>query len=76
MASCILSGVVGFLLGAGGIALLSVVPLPEGFSRPVLDLETATLSFSLLALVAVVVGFYPARAAALLPPVEALRERG
>ena len=73
--SCILSGALGFLLGAGGITLLAFVPLPEGISRPVLDLETAALSFGLLALVAAVVGYYPARAAASLPPVQALRER-
>ncbi len=73
--TCILSGLLGFLLGSGGIALLAAVPLPEGFSRPVLDIETAALSFGLLALVAVIVGYYPARAAARLPPIAALRDR-
>ncbi len=70
---CVLSGGVGFLLGAGGIALLGAVPLPEGFSRPVLDLRTTALALALLSATAVTVGIYPARRAARLPPVEALR---
>ena len=73
---CLLSGVLGFALGALGIWLLGVVTLPEGFSRPQLDFSTATLASSLLGGVAVVVAVYPARKAARLPPVEALREHG
>jgi putative ABC transport system permease protein len=73
---CFASGALGFLLGAGGIALLAIVPLPEGFSRPDLDLRTAGTAFGLLAAVAVAVGVVPARRAAGQPPVEALRSRG
>jgi len=67
------SGGLGFLLGAAGIGLLQDLPLPEGFSRPVLDAQVGFLAFGLLAIVAALVGFYPARRAALLVPVEALK---
>ncbi len=76
VAGCFASGAVGFALGASGIALLNAVPLPDGFSRPILDLETAGTAFLLLTGVAIVVGVAPARRAAALPPVEALRARG
>jgi ABC-type lipoprotein release transport system permease subunit len=73
---CFLSGALGFLLGAAGIALLAGLPLPQGFSRPVLDLRAASMAFGLLAAAAVLAGLYPARRAALLTPVQALRTRG
>ncbi len=71
--ACFASGALGFLLGSGGIALLQGLPLPEGFSRPVLDWQVAALAFGLLGAVAILVGVYPARRAALLAPVEALK---
>jgi len=74
--ACVISGVLGFLVGMTGIYLLAWVPLPAGFSHPVLDPQTALLAFGTLAVVAVAVGLYPARVAAALPPVEALRARG
>jgi putative ABC transport system permease protein len=73
VAACLASGLLGFLLGAAGIALLAAVPLPEGFSRPALDLDTAALAFGLLSAIAVTVAVVPARRAAQLPPIEALR---
>jgi putative ABC transport system permease protein len=72
--ACLLSGLLGFVLGAIGIELLSGVPLPAGFSSPQLDLRTAGLSFGILAVIAVAAGVFPARRAALLVPVEALKE--
>jgi len=73
---CLLSGTLGFLLGSAGIYLVGIMPLPEGFSEPKLDHHTAALAFGLLAVVALFAGAYPARRAAGLPPVEALRQRG
>jgi ABC-type antimicrobial peptide transport system permease subunit len=74
--ACFASGALGFLLGTGGIALLSGLPLPEGFSKPVLDFHTALLSFGILTTLAVLSGVYPARRAARLQPVAALQTRG
>jgi putative ABC transport system permease protein len=74
--ACAASGVVGFLAGAFGVAVLAGVELPRGFSRPVLDLEAAAIGFALLALVAVVAGLGPAWRAARLPPAAALRGGG
>jgi ABC-type antimicrobial peptide transport system permease subunit len=73
---CLASGGVGFFLGYGCIALLGIVPLPQGISRPELDAGTALLAFGLLALVATTVGLFPARQAARLAPVAALRTKG
>jgi ABC-type antimicrobial peptide transport system permease subunit len=72
--ACLLSGAVGFLLGAGGIGLLQLFPLPEALSIG-LDIHTASISFGLLSLTAVLVGIYPARRASLLLPVAALQSR-
>jgi putative ABC transport system permease protein len=73
--ACLLSGILGFVLGAIAIELLSGLPLPEGFSSPVLDFRTSGLAFGILAAIAVAAGVYPARRAALLVPVEALQAR-
>ena len=71
--ACFLSGLLGFSLGAGSIALLSELPLPQNFSRPVLDMQTSLVSFGILTGIALAVSFYPAKRAALLPPIEALQ---
>jgi putative ABC transport system permease protein len=71
--ACFLSGLLGFGLGAAGIALLSELPLPQNFSQPVLDLQTSLVAFGILAGIALAVGFYPARRAARLSPIEALQ---
>jgi len=74
--ACFASGALGFILGAAGIALLQGLPLPEGFSQPVLDAKAAAVAFGLLGAVAAAVGIYPARRAALLAPIDALKARG
>ncbi len=73
---CLASGGLGFLLGTGGIALLSWVPLPEGFSKPSLEARSVAIAFGLLSVVAVLAGLYPARRAARMTPIDALRARG
>lgn len=75
MIACLVSGIFGFAIGAAGIELLHGLPLPEGFSKPVLDAQTSVISFAILTAIAVVAGFYPARRASLLAPVEALQTR-
>jgi putative ABC transport system permease protein len=70
----LLSGAIGIGLAAALMALLSKVSLGEGFDPPKLVASTAALAVVSLALAGVVAGLYPARRAALLQPVEALRK--
>jgi putative ABC transport system permease protein len=56
------------------MAALSGVSLGDGFDPPKLVARTAVLAVVSLALAGVVAGLYPARRAALLQPVEALRK--
>src|ERR1700722_8493165 len=70
----LLSGV----LGVGGamllIRLLSGVSLPEGFDTPRIVPVSAVGAVLSLALAGITAGLYPARKAAMLEPVEALRQ--
>jgi putative ABC transport system permease protein len=70
----LLSGGVGIAGAAGLMAVLSGVSLGEGFDPPKLVASTAALAVISLAIAGVVAGLYPARRAALLQPVEALRK--
>jgi putative ABC transport system permease protein len=70
----LLSGGIGIGAAAGVMALLSGVPLGEGFDPPQLVAKTALLAVGSLTVAGVVAGLYPARRAALLQPVEALRK--
>jgi putative ABC transport system permease protein len=70
----LLSGVTGILGAAGVMAILANVSLGDGFDPPKLVAKTAALAVVSLALAGVAAGLYPARRAALLQPVEALRK--
>ena len=70
----VLSGGVGLGCAAGFMALLGMLPQPQGFDTPRLVPWTAVLAIASLSLAGVVAGLYPARKAALLEPVEALRK--
>jgi putative ABC transport system permease protein len=70
----LLSGVIGIGLAAGLMALLAGVDLGDGFDPPKLVASTAALAVVSLAVAGVVAGLYPARRAAMLQPVEALRK--
>jgi len=70
----LLSGLTGIAAAAGVMAVLSGVSLGDGFDPPKLVARTAALAVASLAIAGVAAGLYPARRAALLQPVEALRK--
>jgi putative ABC transport system permease protein len=70
----VLSGGVGMGFAAILMAALSRLPSPAGFDPPKLVPSTAALAIGALAIAGVAAGLYPARRAALLQPVEALRK--
>jgi putative ABC transport system permease protein len=70
----LVSGGIGIGGAAGLMALLSGVDLGQGFDPPKLVASTAALAVVSLAVAGVAAGLYPARRAALLEPVEALRK--
>ena len=70
----LLSGMAGIVAAAGVMAALSKVSLGEGFDPPKLVATTAALAVVALTVAGVAAGLYPARRAAALEPVEALRK--
>ncbi len=69
----LVSGGLGMAAAAGFMALLGGAPQPDGFDTPKLVASSATLAILSLSLAGIVAGLYPARKAAMLTPVEALR---
>jgi putative ABC transport system permease protein len=70
----LVSGLIGMALAGGFMALLGNYNGPGGFDPPRLVPKTAMLAIASLALAGVAAGLYPARKAARLEPVEALRQ--
>jgi putative ABC transport system permease protein len=68
------SGGIGLAGAIGFCALLALLPAPEGFDTPRVVPTSAAVAIGTLALAGVVAGLYPARKAALMPPVDALRQ--
>jgi putative ABC transport system permease protein len=67
------SGGAGMLVAFGVCALVNLAPMPQRFDGMVVSREAAAASLLTLAVIGVATSTYPARRAAELPPVEALR---
>ena len=70
----LLSGGIGIGGAAGLMAALSRLPAPPGWDPPALVLSSAMLALVSLTVAGVAAGLYPARQAAALQPVDALRK--
>jgi putative ABC transport system permease protein len=70
----VLSGAIGIGGAAGLMAALSAMPAPPGWDPPTLVLSSAVLALCSLTVAGVAAGLYPARQAAALQPVDALRK--
>jgi putative ABC transport system permease protein len=68
------SGLIGMGLAGGLMLMMGSVRGPQGFDPPKLVPMSALLAIGSLTIAGVVAGLYPARRAAMLQPVEALRQ--
>jgi len=67
------SGGVGLLVAYGFCALVNLLPMPPFFAGLVASWDTGLIAAGLLGTVAVLSSLYPARKAAAIDPIEALR---
>jgi putative ABC transport system permease protein len=68
------SGLIGMMMAGGLMAMMGGIHGPQGFDPPKLVPMSAVLAIGSLTLAGVAAGLYPARKAAMLQPVEALRQ--
>jgi putative ABC transport system permease protein len=68
------SGCIGLGICTAFVTLLAQLPSPQGFDTPRIVPASAVLAIVSLTVAGVVAGIYPARKAAMMQPVEALRQ--
>ena len=68
-----IGAVLGVVISLGIVKLLGFIPMQEYVGAPTISLQVAAVTMVLLAFVAMLAGFFPARKAASLDPVECLR---
>jgi putative ABC transport system permease protein len=71
----VVGGVSGFILAALVVLILNYVPLPEWLGQPVISGLNAFVVTLVLVLMGMLAGYFPARRAAMMDPVDALRLR-
>jgi putative ABC transport system permease protein len=71
-----LSGAIGFAVAAAICAAVNLLPMPSRFQGMTITWQASAMAVGALAVIGVVTSTYPARRAAKLPPVEALRYEG
>jgi putative ABC transport system permease protein len=69
----LVSGGIGLAIAFGLCALVDLLPMPDFFAGLLPTWTTGVLSFALLGTIAVLSALYPARRAASIDPIEALR---
>ncbi len=68
-----LSGLIGFVIGMGLCSLINLAPMPERFLGMIVTWQRGLVAVAALTVIGVAASTYPARRAAALPPIEALR---
>jgi putative ABC transport system permease protein len=71
-----LSGAIGFALAAALCAAVNLLPMPPRFQGMTITWQASVMAVVALAVIGIATSTYPARRAAKLPPVEALRYEG
>jgi putative ABC transport system permease protein len=71
-----LSGAIGFAFAAALCAAVNLLPMPPRFQGMTITWQASATAIGVLALIGIATSTYPARRAARLPPVEALRYEG
>jgi putative ABC transport system permease protein len=74
-----IGGAIGMLFSYGVISAVRMIPMEDGINamqflgRPILSLTTMFMTSGILAIIGLLAGFFPARKAASVDPVESLR---